>query len=174
VPYPDNTDYLSLSKTEQLIQKDVLTYSVHFGKAISESGEGIIFEKAVEKPQLIAFGKNFCSVINDIYARNGNTWQRGEFISKDNYIIYPFGFGKDDHFNQSIFADFSTNDFAQLLEDNLSNRGAIFRRVIRVYQHLNGFDCVFLIKPNAQRYWLNSIALRDADDTFADLKREGY
>ncbi|MDB5124857.1 MAG: hypothetical protein JWP94_2986 [Mucilaginibacter sp.] len=174
VPYPNNTDYLSLSKTEQLIQNDVLTYSVHFGKAISEHGEGIIFEKAVEENQLIVFGENFCSVMNDIYASNGDTWQKSEFILKENYIIYPFGFGKDNHFNQSMVADFSKNDFSQLLEDNLSNRGAIFRRIIRIYQHFNGFDCVFLIKPKAQRYWLNSIALRDADDTFADLKREGY
>lgn len=174
VPYPDNTDYLTLSKTEQLIQNDVLTYSVHFGKAISESGEGIVFEKAVEEKQLIVFGETFCSVMNDIYASNGNTWQKSEFISKENYIIYPFGFGKDNHFNKSIFDDFSKNDFSQLLEDNSSNRGAIFRRIIRAYQHFNGFDCIFLIKPNAQRYWFNSIALRDADDTFADLKREGY
>lgn len=174
VPYPDNTDYLNLSKTEQLIQNDVLTYSVHFGKAISESGEGIVFEKAVKEKQLVVFGETFCSVMNDIYASNGNTWQKSEFIAKENYIIYPFGFGKDNHFNKSIFDDFSKNDFSQLLEDNSSNRGAIFRRIIRVYQHFNGFDCVFLIKPNAQRYWLNSIALRDADDTFADLKREGY
>jgi len=174
VPYPKDEKYLKLSKTEQLIQNDVLDYSVHFGKAISEHGEGVIFEKAIEENQLITFGENFCSVMNDVYASNGNSWQKSEFISKENYIIYPFGFGKDNHFNKSIFTDFSKNDFSQLLEDNLSNSGAIFRRIIRLYQHLNGFDCVFFIKPNAQRYWLNSIALRDADDTFADLKREGY
>jgi len=174
VPYPNNTDYLNLSKTEQLVQNDVLTYSMHFGKAISEHGEGIIFEKPVEENQLIVFGETFCSVMNDIYAKNGNTWQKSKFISKENYLIYPFGFGRDNHFNQSIFADFGETNFSQLLKDNLSNSSAISSRIIRLYQHINGFDCVFLIKPNAQRYWLNSIALRDADDTFADLKREGY
>jgi hypothetical protein len=175
IPFPDNNECLNLSKAEQIIQNDVLNYNIHFGKTISGSGEGSIFEKRIEKNQLISFGNIFCFMMNDIYASDGNSWQKGEFIFKQNYIIYPFGFGKNDQLNQTIFAEFiEKSDFSELLEDNLSNRGAIFQRIIRIYQHFNGFDCVFLIKPSTQRYWLNSIALRDADDTFADFKQEGY
>ena len=60
-----------------------------------------------------------------------------------------------------------------LIYNNASNRGIIFTRVCRIYKHLNGYDCVFLIKPHAIRYWLNSIALRDADETFMGLKKAG-
>jgi hypothetical protein len=33
---------------------------------------------------------------------------------------------------------------------------------------------VFLIKPDRLRYWLRSIALRDADESLADLRRMGF
>jgi hypothetical protein len=32
---------------------------------------------------------------------------------------------------------------------------------------------MFLIKPDVTRYWLRSVALRDADDTVADLYSQG-
>jgi hypothetical protein len=32
----------------------------------------------------------------------------------------------------------------------------------------------FLLKPDRFRYWLRSIALRDADETLADLRAQGF
>jgi len=32
----------------------------------------------------------------------------------------------------------------------------------------------YFIKPKAYRFWLKSIAVRDADETFADLVKMGY
>jgi hypothetical protein len=31
-----------------------------------------------------------------------------------------------------------------------------------------------MVKPNQKRYWLRSIALRDADETLVDLLGQGY
>jgi hypothetical protein len=42
-------------------------------------------------------------------------------------------------------------------------------RLLRIYEN----DVIFLIKPKALRYWLKSTAIRDADDTFADLTEKG-
>ena len=33
---------------------------------------------------------------------------------------------------------------------------------------------IFLLKPDRLRYWLRSIALRDADEVLADLRDQGY
>ena len=33
---------------------------------------------------------------------------------------------------------------------------------------------VYILKPDRLRYWLRSIALRDADEIMADLRSQGY
>ncbi len=38
----------------------------------------------------------------------------------------------------------------------------------------NNDDIVYLIKPKQVRYWLRSIALRDADEMMVDLFKAGY
>jgi hypothetical protein len=43
------------------------------------------------------------------------------------------------------------------------------KRIVKVY-HKN---VIFLYKPNQKRYWLPSIAVRDADETFVDLFKQG-
>jgi hypothetical protein len=44
------------------------------------------------------------------------------------------------------------------------------QRIIKAY----GQDTIILAKPKQLRYWLPSIALRDADETFADYIKSRY
>ncbi len=43
-------------------------------------------------------------------------------------------------------------------------------RVVKIYDD----DYIYLLKPKELRYWLQSIALRDADETIVDLYKAGY
>ncbi|MDE0879623.1 MAG: hypothetical protein OSB00_13320 [Sphingomonas bacterium] len=43
-------------------------------------------------------------------------------------------------------------------------------RIVRLYDD----RFVFLLKPSRLRYWLRSIALRDADDIMHDLREQGF
>ena len=43
-------------------------------------------------------------------------------------------------------------------------------RIARIYDR----KFVYLIKPDRERYWLKSIALRDADDLLFDLRGQGF
>ena len=43
-------------------------------------------------------------------------------------------------------------------------------RIARIYDG----NFIFLLKPDRLRYWLRSIALRDADETLADLRAQGF
>jgi hypothetical protein len=43
-------------------------------------------------------------------------------------------------------------------------------RIARIYDG----KMLFLIKPDRLRFWLRSIALRDADEVLADLRAQGY
>ncbi len=172
LPYPEETEYLMLSPTEEILINDILEYCIHLGKAISEKGEGRKLHEKVGEKQLEKFGKTFCDVLNPIYAKNGKSWQCGKFYKTESVTICQFGYGKNEGLSFQLL-DNLDDVVNPLIYDNDSNRGATFTRVCRYYKHLSRYDCVFLIKPNAIRYWLNSIALRDADETFTDLKKAG-
>lgn len=43
-------------------------------------------------------------------------------------------------------------------------------RIARIYDG----NFVFLLKPDRLRYWLRSVALRDADETLSDLRAQGF
>jgi hypothetical protein len=43
-------------------------------------------------------------------------------------------------------------------------------RVLRIYDK----NVIYLVKPKQLRYWLRSVAIRDADETFEDLVKQGY
>ncbi len=70
------------------------------------------------------------------------------------------------------------------LSDSLETQAEAiyYRRVSRIYQTLlvkegrkkRNVPTVFLIKPNQERYWTRSVALRDADNVLADLVKQGF
>ena len=53
--------------------------------------------------------------------------------------------------------------------DNQTVDNLWVRRIVKVYEK----NIIFLYKPNQKRYWLKSIAIRDADETFVDLFKQG-
>ena len=166
-------EYMSLSKNEEMIQSDVLTYYLHLGKSINKKGSGSILHKKVSLDQIKVFGMTFCETLNEIYSKNGKSWQQGSILMTELFTITQFGFGNNSGPSYN-FGNMDDDAIKSLVEDKLSNGGAIYTRIVRIYQHIDGYDCVFFVKPNSQRYWLNSIALRDADDTFVDLKMAGF
>ncbi len=174
LPFPENIEYLNLTKAEKTLLEDVLEYYIHLGKAISEKGQGRKLHEKVSQEQLKEFGGTFCEALNPIYSKNDKSWQCGKFFQTESFTICQLGYGRNNGLSHELFDDKELDNIIKsLIYNNTSNRGAIFTRVCRLYKHLNGYDCVFLIKPNAVRYWLGSIALHDADETFMDLKEGG-
>jgi type I restriction-modification system DNA methylase subunit len=174
IPYPNDLKYLSLSESESLVQEDTLSYYRHLGKSISKNSAGYILEQNVEQQELQDFGAIFCQELNGIYENDSDSWQVGKVIETSNFIAYQFGFGLKDEMKGDYLHESSDESIVNLLKDNLTNEGVSFNRITRYYNHQNGFDCLLLVKPKSRRYWLKSIALRDADDTFMDLKEAGY
>ncbi|HYN95984.1 MAG TPA: hypothetical protein VES42_19230, partial [Pilimelia sp.] len=59
------------------------------------------------------------------------------------------------------------------LDDLLQyQRGSVLAvtRIARIYDR----NFIFMLKPDRLRYWLRSTALRDSDDTLADLRAQGF
>jgi N-6 DNA Methylase len=50
------------------------------------------------------------------------------------------------------------------------NVGSIYyQRVARIYDHRSGTPTIFIVKPDARRYWTRSIGLHDADQVAVDF-----
>lgn len=173
LPYPQQIEDLDLSIEEKLIQEDILKYYVHLGKAISSRSAGNIFVSPVSDNQLTSFGKVFCASLNKLYKKNGNSWQLGCQKSTNQFVYLQFGFGPDGGLNNAALNG-EPKDLEVLVNDNITNSGLINKRILRIYQHVDGYDCIIFVKPVAQRYWLDSIALKDVDDTFMDFKKAGF
>jgi hypothetical protein len=160
LPYPE-TESLDLSENEKLIANDIVNYMrdlIRLGEdsdAMKPSGDG-----AVSK-----FAEIFAAQINAVYkkpalrALKAQRWPGA--------ICVPFAFGEGS-------VDWADANSLQGRLDSLlhEKRGTTLRvtRVARIYDE----NYVFLLKPERLRYWLPSVALRDADETLADLRMQGF
>lgn len=178
LPFPQNEEYLNLSSSEKIIQDDVLNHYIHLGKSLNKGGAELY--KKADNDLLADYGKAFCELINPIHAENDMLWQIGEVYKTpdEGFIAYQFVFGKEKE--SSPFEIRISNrkelykEFEILTTNVAENRGVVYERIIRWYGNTDEYDYVVFIKPNAKRYWLKSIALRDADETVWDYFKEGY
>ncbi len=169
LPFSKDEEGIVLSPTEDQIRKDVIKYLVKLNQSTASS---LLF-KQITKPQAEDFGEVFCKAINPIYEDFGQKWQVDSFTLNAQFVGYAFCYGRvkseplvdwGDHSDQSIYN----------LIYNQTQRNVRITRVLRAYLHIDGYDVLVFIKPNLLRYWLKSVALRDTDETFADLKRAGF
>ena len=82
-------------------------------------------------------------------------------------ICFPFCFGEGSI--EWTGADLLNDRLDQLLKDQRSETLSI-TRMARIYDD----RFIFILKPDRLRYWLRSVALRDADETLADLREQGF
>jgi hypothetical protein len=164
LPYPKNSNNLQLSKFEKVIETDVLNYKL---EELTKGENAKINTTIASEKELEVFGQVFCESLNAIYRQNGKCFRPLEPIKTVSYTCYPFAYGNAD-FNPVISTKIQEGDLSDLIENE--QESVHYRRVLRLYQK----DMVFLIKPNTLRYWLKSIALRDASDVTVDLINSGY
>ncbi len=160
LPFPESGS-LSMASLEQIIASDIVDYY----RDIIRLGEDSLAMKEAGLAALPAFNDVFTTRINSVYKKN-------KLRALDEYdwpgVIcqpYVFGRGKVDWTG----ADELKGKLDVLLREE-RNAGLNVTRIARLYDGA----CMYLLKPNRLRYWLRSIALRDADETLADLAEQGF
>lgn len=160
LPYPE-TGALDLSLNEQILVDDVVKYQrdlVRLGKgstALKENGHSALSD----------FTEVFARQINAIYKKNplraldAQTWP--------GIICQPFAFG-----DGKVDWD-GASELRSKLDALLQERNSTSLYVTRIARIYDG-NFIFLLKSDRLRYWLRSIALRDADETLADLRAQGF
>jgi len=170
LPYPESQDKLKLSKAEQIVCDDVLNYGID---QLSQGEEAEINIVEAKKQGLTAFAKTFCTSLNSIYKENAKQFYPLEPIESISFICLPFAYGnpeKPRKISKSQKTQIEKGNLDSLI-DNQQGTNVLYKRIIKLYQKR---DMVYLIKPKILRYWLKSIALRDANEVFTDLVSSEY
>ncbi|PSR01400.1 MAG: hypothetical protein BRD50_08775, partial [Bacteroidetes bacterium SW_11_45_7] len=158
LPYPENP--LHFDFIEQTLLDDILEYYADF-RIEGEKSKAL---NQTNPDELKAFGKYYCQILNSIYE---DFKPLDPIIGRD-FIAYPFVLGDKPEIEIPDDLEDVEATLAKLLHHQASHNLWI-NRILKVY-HKN---VIFLYKPNQKRYWLRSIAIRDADETFVDLFNQG-
>lgn len=164
LPYPENEKDLELSYSEEIIKEDVLNYKL---EELTKGEKAIINKQSVTKADLEDYGNVLCKSLNAVYQNGDKKFKPLLPIKTISYTCFPFAFGNAEFFPK-ISTKIQDGDLSELMENQ--QESVHYRRILRLYQK----DIVFLIKPNTLRYWLKSIALRDASEVMNDFVKSGY
>ncbi|MDY0090578.1 MAG: N-6 DNA methylase [Flavobacteriaceae bacterium] len=159
LPYPEKE--IKFDSIEKELLSDISLYYSEFRKAGEKS---VILESITDTKTLETFGKLYCKILNSIY----KNFRPLTPIVGNEFITYPFVLGE----KPEIEIPTSIEDIEAKLRTLISTKKGYnlwIKRIIKVYYK----NVIFLYKPNQKRYWLPSIAVRDADETFVDLYKQG-
>lgn len=160
LPYPDGGN-LDLSLAEEIIADDIVRYQ----RDLIRLGDQSDVLKESGHQALLAFNKTFVTPINGIYTDNPLIVHPE--LAWPGIICQPYSFGR-------ATIDWSDSDKLRgrldILLKERPNSSLSITRIARIYDG----NVLFLIKPDRLRFWLRSIALRDADEVLADLRAQGF
>ncbi|WP_205346170.1 HsdM family class I SAM-dependent methyltransferase [Pseudomonas nitroreducens] len=161
LPYLDGGS-LDLSKNEAILAEDIVEYQCDF---IRLGDASTSLREVAGKDALLKYSACYVSQVGAVY-------KEVPLVALQPYrwpgvICYPFSFGEG-------AVDWADAEGLRGKLDCLLNEqrgaGLSITRIARVYDG----QFIFLLKPDRLRYWLRSIALRDADETLAELRMQGF
>lgn len=161
LPFYDGINDLKLSKIEQYFADDTLDYMMDFCKGKKDSP----LLKYTNNIQI----KEYCVVYEDVLKGIYENIKLLDTYATNLYQIVAYYFGEKP--SNTLFDDKKniTNDTLATLVKN-KDQSLYISKVIRIYED----NVIYIIKPRQYRFWLKSIAVRDADETFANLLDMGY
>ena len=158
-PFPADEADLDLTENDQIILRDAFDYYRDFQR-LGDDAEMMREAKSKDHQE---FARVFTRQINAVHKK----LRPLPLKSWAGVSCQPFVFGKEvPDWNDAE----SLNDkLAKLLRAKKSP-SLTMMRILRIFDG----PFLFLIKPDRLRYWLKSIALRDADEALADLRALGF
>lgn len=160
LPY-DPDGGLDLSPNEKLVAKDLVDRWVDFvrlgsGSALANSGGSGALEE---------FARIVCAQVGAVYRSTPLRPAGHALLSGTICQAFVFGDGEVDWSG--------TEGLRGRLDALLTEHRGTSLSVTRIARVYDG-AFVFLLKPDRLRYWLPSVALRDADDVLSDMRAQGH
>lgn len=166
LPFPEEEKDIELTKFDKILVDDTLKYGLEFlGKDI-----GVKVLKSASENELISFGKVFCEILNSLFKVQSKKYFQKSIYQTESFICSIFEYGNEESIVKLLKTE---NEIENHISDLVYNKIGTSYRINRVVKIYDG-NLIYLIKPKELRYWLQSIALRDADETIVDLYNAGY
>ncbi len=160
LPYPEEAEEISLSFWEKALCEDVLEYMTSYVR-LGQNSE--LLKTAAEKRALRNYSNLFVRMLGSVY----DNLKASAPVFLDGLICQPFYFGERP--NLEWLAEHPELELRRLIyNENHSHLRTV--RLLRIYSE----NVILLIKPDRLRYWIRSTAIRDADETLLDLRKQGY
>ena len=159
LPWPKANEGWDLCDWEKILCEDVVSYTAEFVRLGQKSQ---LLKKQAAEGDLNEYAKIFMDMLGSIY-KNLRVTRSGLF----NGIAYQtFCFG------EAPQVDWLTDNIEHLHKLIYVQHGKTLRtvRVVRFYEK----NVIVIVKPDRLRYWIRSTAIRDADETLVDLRKQGY
>ena len=159
LPYPKNMEDLKLNYAEEILRNDVLNYRIEQ----LYKGEDAKINALTELEQMEDFGEVYCLALNSFGSKDGREFHFSKIWRTPSVYVTEFKLSNEPL--KLEIEERADSNIQAILNFKDENRNFNIQRIIRHYTK----DAVYLIKPKQLRYWLKSIALRDADETLNDF-----
>jgi len=167
-----------------LLQKDIMNLPYLKGGKLSET-EHIVIDDLLSlirnneyglhtnasKTELYNFSNIFCRTLNSVYHSNNKQFQIYKILFTSNYFAIHFEYNEETITPlEERISDLEQYIHEAIPQKNTNQQHMHIQKIMKVY----GNDSIILVKPKQLRYWIPSIALRDADEAFADYIKARY
>lgn len=160
IPCPSDGSF-DLSENERILVDDIVDYQTD----LIRLGESSTAMRRVSDQELLAYAEVFQRQIKTLY-ESYDFGLRSQFVWSGAICqVYSFGTTEVDWSGAQELRD----KIASLLRSS-SHEHLFMTGICRLYDGRS----LYVLKPDRLRYWMRSIALRDADDVMADLRAQGY
>lgn len=160
LPIPGNASELNLAFWEDVLKRDALEW---MSKYVRLGQRSDLLKKAASVNVLQAYSELYVRLLGSLYT----SLAAHAPVVLDGLIAQPFYFGQQP--DVSWLGSQCEESLRQLIYDR-SRDSLLTVRVVRYYEG----NVILIVKPDRLRYWIPSTAIRDADDTLVDLRRQGW
>lgn len=163
IPYPKILNDVKPSEADEIVLNDSMNYFLG-------SDSNNILEEYTTKSKIHIFSDVFCRTLNSIYQKE-KSFQLFKIIEAGKFFALHFEYASGKLDPKFENADNIEKYIESAIPSRIENFDRLhIQKIIKVY----GQDSIILAKPKQLRYWLPSIALRDADETFANYVKSRY
>jgi hypothetical protein len=159
LPYPTNN--IKLSEVDKIIINDVIMYQFSKKKELLEPAN---------ESDISQFSDVFRRALNAMYKSDNREFFLFKMIISNAFFILHYEYGNFDSTYMTEHGDLDVY-LKELTPQEIKQQESYrVKKIIKIY----GNDRFVIAKPKDKKYWLRSMALRDADETIADYIKARY
>jgi len=163
LPYPEDTHSMALTEADAIIINDAIEY---YSNPRKSSVHKKLYQEEMPIEDIPLFTDLFCKGFNTYASTKDKEFSLTKIIDAGDYFAVQLELREIGYRGYTID---NNKEIASYLKSVFPAQAkklpiAHIQKIMKVY----GKGVIVLVKPKQRRFWLQSIALRDSDDIFAD------